>query len=60
MEVVLHTHQLTTFQEELKNAVLREALGLLPSIRGDTLLREAFYKLRITRLHSRTVQLQPI
>ena len=39
VEVALHTHQLTTFQEMLNNATLREALDLLPSIRGDALLR---------------------
>jgi len=36
--VALHTHHLTTFQEQLNNAALREALDLLPSIRGDALL----------------------
>jgi len=60
VEVTLHIHRLTTFQEELNNATLREALDLLPSIRGDALLREAPYKLRITCLHDRVVRLQPI
>jgi len=31
----------------LNNAALREALDLLPSIRGDALLQEAIYKLCI-------------
>ena len=60
VEVVLHTYRLTTFQEELNNATLREALDLLPSIRGDALLREALYKLRIARLLDRAVRVQPI
>lgn len=41
VEVALHTHQLTTFQETSNNAALREALDLLPSVHGDSLLREA-------------------
>ena len=60
VEAALHTHWLTTFQEELNNASLREAPDLLPSIRNDALLREALYKLCITRLHNRAVRLQPI
>ena len=44
----------------LNNAALREVLYLLPSIRGDAHLREAFYKLRIMRLHNRAVRIQPI
>jgi len=60
IEVGLHTHHLTKFQEELNNATLREALDLLPSVQGNALLRERLYKLRITRLHDRTVKLQPI
>jgi len=38
VEVELHTQRMTTFQEELNNAALREALDLLPVIRRDTLL----------------------
>jgi len=60
IEVALHTHRLTSFQETLNNAALRETLDLLPSIRGDALIREALYKLRIARLHNRAVKLQPI
>jgi len=37
VEVALHTHRLTTFQEKLNNAALREALDLLPSVRGGAL-----------------------
>ena len=59
IEVVLHTHPLTTFQEELNNAALQEALDLLPSVHGDALLRAALYKLRIMRVHDRIVRLQP-
>ena len=55
MEVALYTHRLTTCQEELNNAALQEALDLLPSICGDALLREALYKLYITRLNNRVV-----
>jgi len=60
VEVALHTHQLTTFQETLNSAALREALDLLPSFCGDALLRDALYKLGITWLHNRTVRLQPL
>ena len=47
LKVALHTHRLTTFQDELNNEALREALDLLPSIRGDALLRETLYKLQL-------------
>jgi len=60
IEVTLHTHCLTTFQEELNNTALQEALGLLRSVRGDALLREALYKLRIAWLHECTIKLHPI
>ena len=60
VDVDLHTHRLITFEEELNNVALQEALDLLPSICGDALLREAFYKLRIARLHNHVVRLQPI
>jgi len=60
VEVAFHTHWLTTFLEALNNAALREALDHLPSIRNDALIREALYKLRIARLHNRTVRIQPI
>ena len=60
VEVALHTHWLTTFQEALNNAALREALDLLPSIRGNALLCEALYKLLITRLHNRSVRIHPV
>lgn len=60
VEVALHTHRLTTFQEAANNAALREALDLLPSIRGDSMLRETLYKLRIARIHNRTVRMSPI
>ena len=46
VEVALHTHRLTTFQEELNNEALQVALDLLTSVRGDVLLRETVYKLR--------------
>ena len=49
IKVALHTYQLTTFREELNNAALYEVLDLLPSIRGDALLRGALYKLCSTR-----------
>ena len=60
VEVAFHTHRLATFQDALNNAALREALDLLSSIRGDALLREALYKLRITWLHNLAVRIQPI
>jgi len=60
IEVSLHTHRVTTFQEGLNNMALRKALDLLHSIRGDALLQEALYKLRIAQLHNRTVRVQLI
>ena len=60
IEHALHTHRLSTFQEELNNVALRKALDLLPPIRGDALLREALCKVRIVRLHDCTIKLHPI
>ena len=60
VEVALHTHRLTTFQETSNNATQREALDPLPSVRGDTLLCEILYKLRVARLHNRAIRMQPI
>ena len=57
IEISLHTYRLTTFQENLNYAALREALDLLRSIRSDALLREALYKLGITRLHNGSVRM---
>ena len=57
VQLALRTHQLSTFQEELNNTTLREALNLLPSIRGDALFREELYKLCITCLNKRAVRL---
>ena len=48
VKVALQTHRLTTFQEALNNATLREALDLF---------REALYKPRIARLHNRVVRI---
>ena len=60
IKVDLHLHCVATFQEALNNLALREALDLLPSIRGDTYIREALYKLRTTCLHNQSVKEQPI
>jgi len=57
VEVALCTHHLTTFQEELNNKALQEVLDLLLSVRGDDLLIEMLYKLRIALLHDHTVKL---
>ena len=57
IDVALPTHHLITFQEALSNIAPCEALNLLPSVQGDTLLREAIYMLCITRLHDRVVKL---
>jgi len=51
VKVALHTHRHGMLQEKLNNAALREALDLLPTIRGDVLLRETLHKLRIAHLH---------
>lgn len=60
VKVALYTHHLITFQEELNNEALREALALLPFVRGDARLRETLYKLRVAWLHDRTTKLHPI
>jgi len=60
VEVALHSHRLTTFQEELNSTAFREPLDLLPSVLGDNLLCEVLYKLRITCLHGRAIMLRPI
>lgn len=60
VKVMRHTHRLTTFQETLSNASLREALDLLSSLRGDALICKTLYKLRVERLHGRTVKFHPI
>jgi len=49
-----------TFHEELNNKAFREALDLLPSIRGDASLREILYKLCIVGFHDRTTELHSI
>ena len=56
----LHTHRLTTSQEDINNVDIRGALDLLPFFWSDALLRETFDKLRVARLHDRTVKLHPI
>jgi len=57
VKVALYTYRLTMFREELNNIALRDALDLLPSVRGDALLREALYKFSIAHLHDRAVKL---
>lgn len=60
IKVAFHTHFLTIFQEELNNKTLREALYLLPFVLGNALLREAFHKIWVARIHDHTVKLHPI
>jgi len=40
VKVVVHTNWLTTFQEDLDNKALMEALDFLPLQRGDARLKE--------------------
>jgi len=35
VEVAIHIHQVTTFQEDLNNKALKEALNLLPMVTDD-------------------------
>jgi len=44
-EVAIHTHRLTSFQEELNDARLREVLDLLPSVHTKAYLRATLHKL---------------
>jgi len=60
IEIALRTHHLTTLQEALNNVALREALDLLPFVRGGALLREALYRLHVARLHDLAVKFHPI
>jgi len=48
VEFAIHTHWVTTFQEDLNNKTLSEALDFLPMVRGDTYLKEEIVKIRMT------------
>jgi len=48
VEVVIHTHQVRTFQKDLNNKAPRETLDLLPIMRGDAYLKEETTKIRMT------------
>ena len=52
MEVIIHTHQLTTFQEDFNNKALREVLDLLPMVRGDEYFNGEIAKVRMTQFYS--------
>jgi len=60
IEVALHTHRLTIFQETLNNVAMWQAFDSVPSVQGNALLHEALYKLCIARLYYRTIKFHPI
>ena len=60
VEVAIHTHRVATFQATRNNQALREALNLLPLVRGDTYLREEVVKAGMTRFYNRKVKECPL
>ena len=56
IELAIHTHRGTAFQTTLNNQALREALDLLPLVKGDAYLCEEVAKARIARFYNRKVK----
>jgi len=56
VEVAINTHWIINLLENLKNKALREALDLLPMVRGDVYLREEITKIRMARLYNHKVK----
>jgi len=52
IEVAIHTHRVAAFQTTLNNQPLREALDLLPLVRGDAYVREEVAKAHMTRFYN--------
>ena len=59
VEIVVHTHRISTFQDNLNNQAFRDALDSLPIVRGDAYLREEIAKLQMARFHDRKVKKTP-
>jgi len=60
IELAICTHKVTTFQTTLNNQALREALDLLPFVRGDAYLCEEITKDRMARFYNRKVKEHPL
>jgi len=60
IELAIRTHRTTTFQIAKNNQALREALDLLPLVRGDAYLRKEVAKARMTRFYNRRVRERPL
>jgi len=52
VKLAIRTHRTTTFQIAQNNQALREALDLLPLVRGDANLREEITKARMARFYN--------
>jgi len=60
IELVIRTHRTITFQIAQNNQALREALDLLPLVRGDAYPREEVAKARMARFYNRRVRERPL
>ena len=60
IEVAIQAYRITTLQEDLNIKVQREALDLLPMVRGNAYLKEAIAKIRIVWFYNRKVMERPI
>jgi len=56
IELAIRTHRTTTFQTAQNNQASREALNLLPLVRGDAYLHEEVAKARMARFYNRRVR----
>ena len=52
VEVSVHTYCISTFQENLNNKALKDALDLLLMVRGDAYLREEIVNLQMIRFYN--------
>jgi len=60
IELAIRTHKVRTFQTTQNNQALREALDLLPLLRGDAYLCEEVAKARMARFYNRRVKERPL
>jgi len=58
--LAIRTHRTITFQIAQNNQALREALDLLPLVRGDAYLRDEVAKARMARFYNRRVRERPL
>ena len=60
IEVAIHAHRISTFQTTLNSQTLREALDLLPLVRGEAYLRKEVAKAHMTHFYNRRVKECPL